>query len=117
MCWNTWSSGRKKDVKKLIFEIFILEWKNTPRGVKGLRAATLYRKLPPKVSEIRTILQYKEEPDKRSVKNPKIAEKKYTKCWKCIPAGHPVRKQTLVNRRGAIPRNHQKQAFHYKFLL
>ena len=28
---------------------------------KGVGAVTLYRKLPPKVSEIKTILQYKEE--------------------------------------------------------
>ena len=43
---------------------------------KRVGAATLYRKLPPKVSEIRTILQYKEESDKKSVKNPKDSEKK-----------------------------------------
>ena len=75
VCWNSWSGGRKKEVKILIFGIFILEWKNTPRGVKGVGAATLYRKLPPKVSD-RTILQYKEESDKKSVKNPKDSEEK-----------------------------------------
>ena len=44
---------------------------------KGVGAPTLYRKLPPKVSEIRTVLYYKEEPEKKSVRNPKIAEKSY----------------------------------------
>ena len=43
---------------------------------KGAREANLYRKLQLKASEIRTILQYKEESDKKSVKNPKDSEKK-----------------------------------------
>ena len=41
---------------------------------KGVRATNLYRKLPPKVSDIRTILQYNEKPEKRSVRNRKISE-------------------------------------------
>ena len=41
---------------------------------KGVGAATLYRKLPPKVSGIRTILHYKEESEKKSVRNSKVTE-------------------------------------------
>ena len=44
---------------------------------KGVGAATLYKKLLPTVSEIRTVLHYKEEPEKKGIRNPKITEKKY----------------------------------------
>ena len=49
------------------------------------------------MSEIRTVLFYKEEPEKKSVRNPRIAEKNYKECWKCGPAGHPIRQQIFAN--------------------
>ena len=66
---------------------------------KGVGAATLYRKLPPKVSHIRTVLQYREEPEEdivkkdmlNSVSKPEFKKYNVKGCYSCGPVGHPTR--------------------------
>ena len=66
---------------------------------KGVGAATLYRKLPPNVSHIRTVLQYREEPEEdivkkdmlNSVSKPEFKKYNVKGCYSCGPVGHPTR--------------------------
>ena len=70
-------------------------------------AATLYRKLPPKVSHIRTVLQYREEPEEidvkrdmlNSVSNPGGKNQKVGSCYFCGPDWKTTKDITLANMR------------------
>ena len=82
---------------------------------KGVGAATLYRKLPPKVSHIRTVLQYREESEKNDVKkdmlnsisNSGIKNQKVGSCYFCGPVGSSTQgwKTTEEITRDNIKRN------------
>ena len=100
MCWNTWSSGRKKEVKILIFEIFILEWKNTPRGLRDWGQPPYTGNYRPRCLKSEQFCSIRRNKIRRVFGIIKFLRKRDVVSWKCGPTGHRARQHTLANRRG-----------------
>ena len=76
---------------------------------EGVKTAALYRKLPPKVCDIRTILHYRGNGmvsgGKNVIDEERVKSSMKKGCWKCDSSGHPSKNQKLANRRGKVSKN------------